>query len=89
MYLQWATVTMIYYGLLFVSTSLSGDPYLNFTLVVLAELPAIFIYLKLPDLFGRRNTLVICQAGAAICCVAGGLLVRTSLSSNFHHDGAG
>ena len=61
MYAQWGTVTMVYYGLLFVSTSLSGDPYLNFTLVVLAELPGIFIYLKAPDLIGRRNTLAICQ----------------------------
>ena len=46
MFLQWFSVTMVYYGLLFASTSLSGDPYVNFTLVVLAELPCMFIYLR-------------------------------------------
>ena len=46
MFLQWFSVTMVYYGLLFASTSLSGDPYVNFTLVVLAELPSMFLYLR-------------------------------------------
>merc|ERR1711935_152694 len=52
------------------------------TLVVLAELPGIFIYLKVPDLIGRRDTLAICQAVAAICCITGGLLSQVpSLSA--------
>ena len=46
LFLQWFSVTMVYYGLLFASTSLSGDPYVNFTLVVLAELPSMFLYLR-------------------------------------------
>ena len=55
MFLQWSCVTMVYYGLLFTSTSLSGDPYVNFTLVILAEFPGIFLYLKLPHIIGIVN----------------------------------
>ena len=76
MFLQWSCVTMVYYGLLFTSTSLSGDPYVNFTLVILAEFPGIFLYLKLPHIIGRRNTLGISQAVSAICCISGGLLTQ-------------
>ena len=74
MFFQWFSVTMVYYGLLFASTSLSGNPYQNFTLVVLAELPSIFMYLKLPHWFGRRDVLVTSQVIMGICCIIGGLL---------------
>ena len=40
---EWFSVTMGYYGLLFASTGLNGDPYLNFTLVVLAEWPSVIL----------------------------------------------
>merc|ERR1712241_915558 len=58
MFFQWFSVTMVYYGLLFASTSLSGNSYQNFTLVVLAELPSMFLYLKLPHIYGRQKALV-------------------------------
>ena len=76
MFLQWFSVTMVYYGLLFASTSLSGDPYVNFTLVVLAELPSMFLYLKLPHIYGRQKALVASQTISAICCIGGGLLIE-------------
>jgi hypothetical protein len=38
---QWFSVTFVYYGLLFGSTSLSGDPYLNFCLNIFVEFPGI------------------------------------------------
>ena len=78
MFLQWFSATMVYYGLLFGSTSLYGDPYVNFTLVVLAELPSMFLYLKLPHMYGRRNSLVASQTISAICCICGGLLIENS-----------
>ena len=71
MFYQWFSVTMVYYGLLFTSTSFSGDPHLNLTLVVLAELPSVLLYLKLPNMFGRRNILVTAQLVAGICCILG------------------
>ena len=82
MYFQWFSVTMVYYGLLFASTSLSGDPYLNFSLVVLAELPSNILYIYLPQIFGRRYCLIAMQITCSICCIAGGLLIDTpSLST--------
>ena len=82
MFFQWFSVTMVYYGLLFASTSLSGDPYLSFTLAVLAELPTIPMYLKLPQMFGRRNCLIVTQFMCSICCISGGLLIEVpSLST--------
>ena len=76
MFFQWFSVTMVYYGLLFASTSLSGNSYQNFTLVVLAELPSILMYLKLPHWFGRRNVLIASQIIMGICCIIGGLLTQ-------------
>ena len=55
MFFQWFSVTMVYYGLLFASTSLSGNAYQNFTLVVLAELPSILLYLKLNKIRGSMT----------------------------------
>ena len=75
MFLQWFSVTMGYYGLLFASTGLGGDPHKTFALAVLAELPALFIYLKLPQWFGRKVVLIGCQLICGICCIVAGLLV--------------
>ena len=57
-------------------TLLLGNPYKNFTLVVLAELPSIFMYLKLPHWFGRKNILISSQIITGICCIIGGLLTQ-------------
>ena len=35
----WMTVTMVYYGLSLNATNLSGNPYTNFVLVALVEIP--------------------------------------------------
>jgi OCT family organic cation transporter-like MFS transporter 4/5 len=75
MFFQWFSVTMGYYGLLFASTALAGDPYQNFLLVILAELPSIFVYLVFVDRFGRKPILITTQITSGICCISGGLLV--------------
>ena len=59
---------------------LLGNPYKNFTLVVLAELPSIFMYLKLPHWFGRKNILISSQIITGICCIIGGLLTQVKSS---------
>ena len=75
MFLQWFSVTMVYYGLLFASTSLSGDPYANFALVVSAELPSYILYYFLPRIYGRKYVLIATQLIAGVCCILGGLLI--------------
>ena len=66
---------------------LLGNPYKNFTLVVLAELPSIFMYLKLPHWFGRKNILIFSQIITGICCIIGGLLtqVKSLKKGAVHH----
>lgn len=76
MFYQWFSVTMAYYGLLFASTSLSGDPYQNFALVVFVELLNIVAYYKLPNLIGRRATVSSAQLICGICTISGGLLIE-------------
>ncbi len=76
MFYQWISVTMCYYGLLFASTSLSGDPHLNFALVIFAELPSLFAYMVLPDLWGRRPNLVTMQLTSGISCIIAGILTE-------------
>lgn len=75
MFFQWFSVTMGYYGLVFASTSLSGDPYLNFTLTVLAEFPSIVVGYLLVDKWGRRPMLSSMQLIAGVCCIGAGLLI--------------
>lgn len=40
---QWFSVTFVYYGLSFTSTSMAGDPFTNFCLTILVEIPGINI----------------------------------------------
>ena len=41
----WLTVTMVYYGLSLNATNLAGNPYTNFLLVALVEIPGKFTVL--------------------------------------------
>ena len=40
----WLTVTMVYYGLSLNATNLAGNPYTNFLLVALVEIPGKLVY---------------------------------------------
>ena len=62
---QWFSVTMCYYGLGFASTSLSGNPYSNFFLSVLIEIPGYVFCILVMDCWGRRPILSFCQ----VCCL--------------------
>lgn len=72
---QWFSVTFCYYGLSFSSTSLSGDPYLNFCLNVFIEIPGYIFALFVMDCWGRRPILSFCQAVSGVACILAGLLV--------------
>ena len=75
MFLQWVSVTMVYYGLLFSLTTLSGNPYINFALGVSVELPSYILYWFLPRIFGRKYVLLTTQLISGVCCIIGGLLL--------------
>ena len=72
---QWFSVTFVYYGLSFGSTSLSGDPYLNFCLSILIEIPAGLFAMAVMDCWGRKPILAFCQFLPGLACVFAGLLV--------------
>nr|XP_026695719.1 organic cation transporter protein-like [Ciona intestinalis] len=64
---NWFAVTCIYYGLTLNTSSLAGDPFLNFFLSGLVEIPANFGAVLLIKLWGRRPTVCL---GNTVCGVA-------------------
>ena len=59
---------MCYYGLGFASTSLSGNPYSNFFLSVLIEIPGYVFCILVMDCWGRRPILSFCQVWSVASC---------------------
>ena len=72
---QWFSVTLCFYGITFALTSLSGNPYLNFFLGALCELPGALLGYFCIDFLGRRFILSALQILAGVACLASGLLV--------------
>ena len=76
MFFQWASTSMAYFGVTFASTSLAGDPYLNFALVILIELLHVPFEVFLVDLLGRRFNLSSSQLTLGVCSVGVGLIMN-------------
>ncbi|XP_017092468.2 organic cation transporter protein [Drosophila bipectinata] len=74
MLLVWAVNAIVYYGLSLNATSLSGNKYLNFTLVCLVEIPGYSLAWVFLRRLGRRwalsGSLLLCS----ITCVASGFV---------------
>lgn len=54
--ITWTVYGSIYYGIVFGTPNLAGNPYLNFFLLALVEVPTTFIGGILPEKTGRRWT---------------------------------
>lgn len=69
MCLLWLVNSMVYYGLSLSTEALAGDPYMNFFLSGLAEVPAYTISMFVLNKWGRRYPLAIFHiiAGVALC----------------------
>ena len=76
MILQWFCVFLGYYGTLYTSTNLSGNPHINFMLSMLAGAPGNFLYLLLPDKIGRKATLLLAELTLGLCCIGAGILMH-------------
>ncbi|XP_022228886.2 organic cation transporter protein [Drosophila obscura] len=70
----WAVNAIVYYGLSLNSTSLSGNKYLNFTLVCLVEIPGYSLAWLCLRKLGRRLALSGSLLLCAVTCVASGYL---------------
>jgi OCT family organic cation transporter-like MFS transporter 4/5 len=75
---QWFSVTFVYYGLSFGSTSLSGDPYSNFCLNIFVEIPGYLFAMSVMDCWGRKPILAFCQILPGLACIFAGLLAENT-----------
>jgi len=76
-YINWAVITLCYYGLTMNSINLAGDIYINTLLGVLIEAPGYLIALLTMDRFGRKPILVLCQLVAGSACIGAGFVPST------------
>ena len=67
-----------YYGTLYSSTSLSGNPHMNFLLSMLAGVPGNFLYLYLPDRIGRISTLLVVELTLGMSCIVNAILLQSN-----------
>jgi OCT family organic cation transporter-like MFS transporter 4/5 len=71
-YLTYFYIT-VFYGLIYSSTSLSSDVYLNFILNGLVEIPIVVICIFTMDHVGRKPLLVINMVLlTGVCCIPAG-----------------
>ncbi|XP_007233988.3 solute carrier family 22 member 4 isoform X1 [Astyanax mexicanus] len=71
--LLWIVITMSYYGLILNTSNLHGDPYLNYFISAVVELPAFFIAMLLLKYCSRR----FCQSSTLI--LGGGIILFVQL----------
>ncbi|KAK0400004.1 hypothetical protein QR680_003309 [Steinernema hermaphroditum] len=64
---MWITDFLVYNGMSLFSTTLVGNPYMNYILSGLVELPAYLITPELLNRFGRRNTVIISHLFTGLC----------------------
>ena len=73
-FLNWTVITMIYYGLSMNAASLSGDIFLNFALLSLAEIPGYTLSFLGMTYIGRRISLASSLFIGGISCLISSLL---------------
>ena len=61
---------MVYYGLSLNSAKLAGNPYLNFLLTGLVELPSLTVVMLLIDRIGRRKLFMAFMLLAGVACIS-------------------
>lgn len=81
LYLTWMVTAFVYYGLSFNTNSLQGDPYINFFLSGIVEIPAYALTMyALRTRGGRKGSLVAAMIGAGLSFL---LMIPFSFSDGF------
>ena len=81
----WMTVTMVYYGLSLNATNLAGNPYANFILVSLVEIPGYSLSYYTMEKMGRKKSTALslligqCASGEGAPGGAWGGLIVTQM----------
>ncbi|GIY86475.1 organic cation transporter protein, partial [Caerostris extrusa] len=65
----WTVIAFVYYGITYNTNELAGDPFLNFALYGLIEVPSYAITLFVIQSKGRRNPLAISMIVVGISCL--------------------
>ncbi|XP_071837665.1 organic cation transporter-like protein [Apostichopus japonicus] len=79
-FIIWLFASMTFYGLTLNASHLVGNPYLNFFLVGLVEIPSDLTVMITVARFGRRRPISICFALAGIACIATAFIPRETES---------
>ena len=74
MFYNWLVTTLCYYGLTMTASTLSSNVFLNFTLLILVEIPAAVCCYLLMDRLGRKPILAGCQILSGVACVTAGFV---------------
>lgn len=74
MFYNWLVTTLCYYGLTMTASTLSTNIFLNYTLVILVEIPAHFFCIYVMNVWGRKPILCFCQILSGVACIAAGFL---------------
>ncbi|KAK3729039.1 hypothetical protein RRG08_005412 [Elysia crispata] len=72
---SWMVSSLTYYGITLLSTSLAGDPYINFLIGAVLELPSTICMFLLLTRFGRKIVIIGFTAAAGLSLLAAVLLV--------------
>jgi MFS family permease len=78
MFYNWLVTTMCYYGLTSMASSLSGNVFADYALLIAIEIPAHFICIFLLDRVGRKPILSLSLIVSGVSCIAAGLLADIS-----------
>ncbi|XP_033634576.1 organic cation transporter protein-like isoform X1 [Asterias rubens] len=70
MIFAWFVNSLVYYGLSLNTSSLAGDPYLNFFLSGAVEIPAYLVSTAVVTWFGRRLPLCVFHVFGGVACIA-------------------
>ncbi|XP_041373762.1 solute carrier family 22 member 3-like isoform X2 [Gigantopelta aegis] len=80
----WFTNSMTYYGLMLLSTILAGDPYINFLLGGVLEIPANILLWFLLAKIGRKKTCIFFHTGVGLSLL---ITVLVALAEKSHTTG--
>ena len=75
----WFVNTLVYYGLSLNTNSFVGDPFVNFSLMGLSEIPAYIVCLYLIRWYDHRRALLWTMLGAAVGC-----WLSIAISANYY-----
>ncbi|CAL1296783.1 unnamed protein product [Larinioides sclopetarius] len=69
MWFIWTVTAFVYYGIVYNTNELAGDPFVNFAIYNLIDIPAVFLTLTVIHYKGRRRPLAAYLTCAGLACL--------------------